>query len=370
MASASSAHLTLTPGLNTVADSTSNSNAVIDLTADTSDSDLPSVMDMDMDLTEEETEKPQATGMKALSPVDPLVFDFTNADTSDSELSPAMDMDTTEDEMEMPKAKAPIKQGFACFTRGNHVSPRRPRLYVPPKDPVRNTDETETEKEGEEETVLPSVEEATGSSLSPPKRGNPVHQPSGVTKSSVTETDSTEDEEETSEIETPTKQYFSTPYRRNAISAPSPQSPNALPPPTEKGISMSIRAAALVADPNRQIEDGPSLLLRAAALMERSTIRCTSSKCPITHPHGEGLYRHPFPVPNSELANLYFAPSIPPPHVVAAFNTAFKKTTATPASCLDVKAAFFDHHTSPCRPSKHLVKVGKLHCKSQHCGLA
>ncbi|KAL9576635.1 MAG: hypothetical protein Q9212_006937, partial [Teloschistes hypoglaucus] len=220
-----------------------------------------SVMDMDTDLTDEETETdmdmdlttdeepstpnhpnkntPQTHRNKnALSPAAPApasTSNTTNADdVSDSDLSEAMDMDSTEDEMEMPKAVGPIKQGFSCMVRGNHVGIRlgKPRLWVPPQGPVGDGDETEVEEqEGEEEVssrglvgggdetevedeeeveegktdgeeeILPSMEELTDWSPVFPQQqrggGNPAPQPRGAMPSNpITISDSTDEEEE------------------------------------------------------------------------------------------------------------------------------------------------------------------------------
>ncbi|KAL8733196.1 MAG: hypothetical protein Q9166_002213 [cf. Caloplaca sp. 2 TL-2023] len=109
-----------------------------------------------------------------------------------------------------------------------------------------------------------------------------------------------------------------------------------------------------------------SKLIQAAIWVEQNDIPCTSPNCPVGHPHGEGLYRYEGEVPNSDLANVYFAPSIPPPAVVEAFN----KINGRPSwQDLVIKDRFFDYHTVPCRPSKHLDKVGKLQCKSKNCGV-
>ena len=108
------------------------------------------------------------------------------------------------------------------------------------------------------------------------------------------------------------------------------------------------------------------LLLDAAKLLEQNVIPCTQPDCPVKHPHGERVYLFEGRVPNSELANVYFAPSRPPPSVVEAYNN----LDGLPSwQDLDMKDRFFEYHTAPCRPSKHLDKVGKLRCKSEHCGV-
>ncbi|KAL8685857.1 MAG: hypothetical protein Q9224_005642, partial [Gallowayella concinna] len=117
---------------------------------------------------------------------------------------------------------------------------------------------------------------------------------------------------------------------------------------------------------NGQNEEAFTRLLRAAILREQNDIPCTSPNCPVTHPHGEGLYLYEGEVPNSGWAKVYFAPSIPPPAVVEAFN----KIDGLPSwDDLNIKDRFFQYHTVPCRPSKHLNKVGKRPCTSQHCGV-
>ncbi|KAI4115949.1 MAG: hypothetical protein LQ338_007786 [Usnochroma carphineum] len=108
------------------------------------------------------------------------------------------------------------------------------------------------------------------------------------------------------------------------------------------------------------------MLLQAAALLDAEEIRCTSFGCPITEPHGEGLYQYAGEVPNSDLANQFFAPSIPPPSVVEAFNSVLDRPTL---NSLYMKDYFFEYHTAPCRPSKYLSKVWKTKCKSKHCGV-
>lgn len=111
---------------------------------------------------------------------------------------------------------------------------------------------------------------------------------------------------------------------------------------------------------------GFQLILEAAALLEANEIPCTSIGCPIQEAHGEGLYRYEGKVPNSDLANQYFWPSVPPPAVVEAFNAIDGKPSWNE---LNTKDRFFEFHTAPCRPSKHLSRVWKLSCKSAHCGM-
>ncbi|KAL8838183.1 MAG: hypothetical protein Q9170_002226 [Blastenia crenularia] len=112
-------------------------------------------------------------------------------------------------------------------------------------------------------------------------------------------------------------------------------------------------------------ENGVSMLLRAAVLIE-NIIPCNAFGCPIKEPHPEGLYRFPGEVSDSALANAFFAPSIPPPSIVTAFNKIVSKPSLND---LYTKDYFFKYHTAPCRPSLHLSKVGKLPCKSKHCGV-
>lgn len=177
--------------------------------------------------------------------------------------------------------------------------------------------------------------------------------------SSVMSVDTTEDENE--ELKT----AGSAGHRRGAISHSPARIPiGATTPPPEDGISMLLRAAPLVPDP--PAEDGIAMILRAAVLVERTLIPCTSERCPIPHPHGEGLYQHVGPVPNSQLANVFFAPSIPPPAVVEAFNN----IAGLPSwRDLNIKDGFFENHILPCRPSKHLSKQLKAKCNSVHCGV-
>ncbi|KAL8932716.1 MAG: hypothetical protein Q9211_006158 [Gyalolechia sp. 1 TL-2023] len=111
--------------------------------------------------------------------------------------------------------------------------------------------------------------------------------------------------------------------------------------------------------------DGISMLLQAAALLERSEIPCDALDCPIKEPHFEGLFLHPEQVPDSSMANTFFAPSVPPPSVVRAFNNISGRPSWDD---LQTKDSFFNHHTAPCRPSKNLSKVGKTPCKSKNCG--
>lgn len=108
---------------------------------------------------------------------------------------------------------------------------------------------------------------------------------------------------------------------------------------------------------------GFQMLLDAASLLDQNDTPCTSFGCPIAEPHGEGMYWYPGEVvADSGFANIYFAPSIPPPAVVEAFNC----TTPT-LDQLSLRDCFFDFHTTPCRPSKYLSMVWKLPCKSRHC---
>lgn len=112
--------------------------------------------------------------------------------------------------------------------------------------------------------------------------------------------------------------------------------------------------------------DGISMLLQAAVLVERRDIPCIAVGCPIKGPHSEGLFIHPEAVPNSTMANTFFAPSIPPPSVVQAFNNINGRPSWHD---LDTKDHFFEYHTAPCRPSKHLSKVAKTSCTSNNCGV-
>ncbi|KAL8687977.1 MAG: hypothetical protein Q9218_005994 [Villophora microphyllina] len=311
MASASAAAVNLPYGSNMALDQTSDSNTVIDLTVDTSDSEQSSVMNKDT--TKDGSETINTKGKKGLISVVPSGPGMT-ADISDSELSSAMEMETTEDEMEKPKATGSMRQGFASLTRESHTTCPAPGV---PKETI-------------------TVAGATGSS---------------ERKRKVSET---------------TNQHFPTRARRNAISPLTPQPLRVPRPPGKDGISILLNAAT-VPNPSPPSEDGITLILRAAALMERALIPCTSDRCPITHPHGEGLYQHPTPVPNSELANIHFAPGMPPPHVVQAFNN----LVGNPVNFQDanIKARFFAYHTAPCRESEHLKKALTSKCNSQYCGV-
>ncbi|KAL8933242.1 MAG: hypothetical protein Q9216_006454 [Gyalolechia sp. 2 TL-2023] len=112
--------------------------------------------------------------------------------------------------------------------------------------------------------------------------------------------------------------------------------------------------------------DGISMLLQAAVLLERRQVPCDASACPIKEPHSEGLFLHPGEVPDSGMANTYFAPSIPPPSVVRAFNKVGERPTWDD---LYTKDYFFEYHTAPCRPSKNLSKAAKTVCRSKTCGV-
>ncbi|CAL8577262.1 hypothetical protein XPA_003099 [Xanthoria parietina] len=97
-----------------------------------------------------------------------------------------------------------------------------------------------------------------------------------------------------------------------------------------------------------------AMLLDAAKVVDQNVIPCTSPDCPVTHPHGEGPYLFEGEVPNSELANRYFSPSVPPPAVVKAFNALDGMPSLKD---LDMKDRFYEYHTVPCRPSKHLKRM-------------
>ncbi|KAI4172433.1 MAG: hypothetical protein LQ343_003523 [Gyalolechia ehrenbergii] len=112
--------------------------------------------------------------------------------------------------------------------------------------------------------------------------------------------------------------------------------------------------------------NGISMLLQAAVLLERSEVPCNAFGCPIKEPHSEGLFLHPEEVPDSGMANTFFAPSKPPPSVVRAFNNISGRPSLDD---LHTKDSFFEYHTAPCRPSKNLSKVGKTPCKSKNCGV-
>ncbi|KAL9601596.1 MAG: hypothetical protein Q9219_002430 [cf. Caloplaca sp. 3 TL-2023] len=122
----------------------------------------------------------------------------------------------------------------------------------------------------------------------------------------------------------------------------------------------------LSAQSERSSDDPLVMLYKAAVLLGRNEIPCNAFGCPIKGPHGEGLYLHPKEVPNSKQANAFFFPSIPPPSVVEAYN---KVRSKPPSADLDVGRKFYDYHTAPCHPSKHLVKVGKFRCRSKNCGV-
>ncbi|KAL8838812.1 MAG: hypothetical protein Q9176_004885 [Flavoplaca citrina] len=109
-----------------------------------------------------------------------------------------------------------------------------------------------------------------------------------------------------------------------------------------------------------------AMFLDAAKLLEQNQIPCTSPDCPAPHPHMEGPYLFEGKVPNSELADVYFAPSIPPPAVVEAYNNIEKMPSLAD---LEIHDRFFAYHTVPCRPSRYLNKVGKSQCKSKNCGV-
>ena len=109
-----------------------------------------------------------------------------------------------------------------------------------------------------------------------------------------------------------------------------------------------------------------AMLLDAAKVVDQNVIPCTSPDCPVTHPHGEGPYLFEGEVPNSELANRYFSPSVPPPAVVKAFNALDGMPSLKD---LDMKDRFYEYHTVPCRPSKHLKRMFTRDCKSKNCGV-
>ncbi|KAL8976069.1 MAG: hypothetical protein Q9205_007858, partial [Flavoplaca limonia] len=96
-----------------------------------------------------------------------------------------------------------------------------------------------------------------------------------------------------------------------------------------------------------------AMFLDAAKLLEQNQIPCTSPDCPAPHPHMEGPYLFEGKVPNSELADVYFAPSIPPPAVVEAYNNIEKMPSLAD---LEIHDRFFAYHTVPCRPSRYLNK--------------
>ncbi|KAL8747847.1 MAG: hypothetical protein Q9184_007548 [Pyrenodesmia sp. 2 TL-2023] len=135
---------------------------------------------------------------------------------------------------------------------------------------------------------------------------------------------------------------------------------------TDDDESFSERLASIPLAGSRRPGHGFQMILEAAALLEANEIPCTSFGCPIQEPHGEGLYRYKGKVPNSDLANQYFWPSVPSPEVVEAFNAIDGKPSW---SELNTKDRFFEFHTAPCRASKHLSRVWKLPCKSAHCGM-
>ncbi|KAL8655994.1 MAG: hypothetical protein Q9226_002832 [Calogaya cf. arnoldii] len=108
-----------------------------------------------------------------------------------------------------------------------------------------------------------------------------------------------------------------------------------------------------------------NMLAEAARLAEQNNIPCTSPNCPVDHPHGEGLYRFEGEVPNSELANQYFSPSVPPPVVVKAFNALDLPTLKDHG----LQNRVFEYHTRPCRPSKHFQLMRRYQCHSKICGV-
>ncbi|KAI4185166.1 MAG: hypothetical protein LQ346_005964 [Caloplaca aetnensis] len=135
---------------------------------------------------------------------------------------------------------------------------------------------------------------------------------------------------------------------------------------TEDDEDLSQRLASIPLAGSLRPGHGFQMMLEAAAWFEANEIPCTSFGCPIQEPHGEGFYRYEGEVLNSELANQYFWPSVPPPAVVEAFNAIAGKPSWDD---LKSKDRFFEFHTEPCRPSKHLSRVWKLPCKAAHCGM-
>ncbi|KAL8996550.1 MAG: hypothetical protein Q9169_003945 [Polycauliona sp. 2 TL-2023] len=110
-----------------------------------------------------------------------------------------------------------------------------------------------------------------------------------------------------------------------------------------------------------------AMLLRVGRLVGQNDIPCSSPNCPVQHPHGEGLYRFEGQVRNSELANTYFDPSIPPPAVVEAFNNGIHHMPSLEER--NIKELFYAYHTLPCHPSQHLNKVSAQPCTSTRCGV-
>ncbi|KAI4104590.1 MAG: hypothetical protein L6R37_003194 [Teloschistes peruensis] len=324
--------------------------------------------------TEKEEVRPSIEEAKDWSLVNPrrvnlpsnpitLTDSTDNGEETEVEEEEWLENKNTEEEEVRPSIDGPKDWSF--------VTPKRvylpPRARAMPSNPnmatnsTYDSEETEIEvevgnEETEEEEVLPSIEDPKDWSFVTPKRVNPPPRVGTIPSNPITLTDSTDDEEEPPKTKKlPKKKYFPTHHRRNAISGPStpraPQPPTFPPPPP---------VAAT---------DGISALLHAAALIHRaSTTTCTSPHCPITTPHGEGLYRHPFPVPRSERANGYFAPSTPPPDVVAAFNHAVlgggfggfggNGVSGGSGRVGGVVAGFFACHTEACRSLETLQNGG------------
>ncbi|KAL8671316.1 MAG: hypothetical protein Q9168_004177 [Polycauliona sp. 1 TL-2023] len=126
-----------------------------------------------------------------------------------------------------------------------------------------------------------------------------------------------------------------------------------------------IKAPTSSGDDSAHARRRIGMALPLARVLHLTDVPCTSPECPIKGPHGEGPYLYPVEVPNSDLANVHFAPSIPPPAVVNAFNSDRPGSEGE-----DIQRAFHKHHVAPCKPSKHLGgAVGTLACTSEICGV-
>ncbi|KAL8741751.1 MAG: hypothetical protein Q9190_005675 [Brigantiaea leucoxantha] len=119
-------------------------------------------------------------------------------------------------------------------------------------------------------------------------------------------------------------------------------------------------------------KDNLDMLLTAAVEMEQNKITCSTPDCPVGEPHGEGLYLFKGEVLFSSAANKYFAPSLPPPEVVAAFNryaaTADDRRLYRQENYRIIQA-FHTSHTVPCYPSENLDLVGYQPCVGKGCGI-
>ena len=102
----------------------------------------------------------------------------------------------------------------------------------------------------------------------------------------------------------------------------------------------------------------PSFIASSFADLAESSQRCISHFCPISFPHDRGLYLYPFRVALKAESRRIFAPSVPSPDILAAYERCI--TLDGTSTDLEMWVAFHEVHVEPLLRDTNAVWVAPL----------